>query len=571
MDQRQAWPGNIGDHEEKRRTFRWDQALDVLGFPKDKFNIGWFCTDRICDLGQGDKVALIWDSISGEQKTYTFDEMRRWTNAYAEFYRSLGLKPGDIVATYLERMPEHYFGFIGGLKAGLVMQPMFSAFGEDALEKRVGPAPAKAIITQRKLAFKVRKIRDACPELKHVIIAHPGDWNYQDGEVHFDMECGKPLDTCELFDAKQESPSILHYTSGTTGMPKGALHVHGSLPVQALTAKWVLDLRDDDVYWCTADPGWVTGTSYGMIGPWSLGITQYIQESGFIPDRWYKGLQDNKVSVWYTAPTAIRLLMKEGIPKVKQYNYPKLRHMLSVGEPLNPEGVVWGEKAFGLPFYDNWWQTETGGMQITNVPGMKIKPGSMGKPFPGVTAAVLDDKFNPITEPDTPGLLALKPPWPSMFRTYLHNDEQYQSKFINGWYVTGDQARIDRDGYYWFMGRDDDVINTGGHLVGPFEVESALIEHPAVAESAAIGIPDDDMLEVVKAFVALKPGFEPNRKLELEIMNTIRKKLSPMAMPREIEFMDKMPKTRSGKIMRRLLKAKELGQEIGDTSTLDDD
>ena len=565
-------PGNIGDHDSWRAKFDWNQARSILGFPKDKFNIGWYCSDRICEQGHGDKLALIWENAEGtETRRYTFNDLRVLSNAYAEYLLGLGLKPGDRCGVFLERIPELYIAILGGLKADIIMMPMFSAFQEGALEQRLGPSGAKAVLTQRKLIFRVRKTIDRLPELKHVIVAEPGDLELQPGEVHFDLSVAKPLEHFEAYPVTEETPSMLHYTSGTTGMPKGALHVHGSLAAQALTTLWVLDVRDDDIYWCTADPGWVTGVSYGIIGPWSLGITQVVLECGFIADRWYKAIENYKISMWYSAPTAIRLLMKEGDDKPKEYDLSSLRHLASVGEPLNPEAVIWGEKVYGLPFYDTWWQTETGAIQVTNIPGLPVLPGSMGKPFPGVTATVLTDSFEPIQEPNVDGLLALKPPWPSMFRTYWNNPGAYESKFKNGWYVTGDRARIDENGYYWFMGRDDDVINTGGHLVGPFEIESALLEHPAVAESAAIGKPDQQMMEVVKAFIALKPGVEPTRKLEMEIMNSIRKKLSPLAMPQSIEFVDKLPKTRSGKIMRRLLRAQERGEEIGDISTLEND
>ncbi|MBN1824929.1 MAG: acetate--CoA ligase [Candidatus Eisenbacteria bacterium] len=572
MSDFKALPGNIGDHEERRAGFTWADARKELGFPEGgPYNIGWYCSDRICEMGKGDKVALIWEAVDGTIKKFTYNDLRVYSNAYAKFLTGLGLKPGDRVAVFLERVPELYIGMIGGLKAGLVMQPLFSAFGEEALEKRIMNAETAAILTNRKLTFRTRKVRPRCPSLRHVIISEPGDLELQEGEHAFGLAAAEPVESFDVYPADEETPSLLHYTSGTTGQPKGAVHVHGSLPAQALTTKWVLDLREDDVYWCTADPGWVTGTSYGIIGPWALGATQLVLECGFIIDRWYKAIQDQKVSVWYSAPTAIRLLMKEGEEKVKKYDLSSLRYLASVGEPLNPEAVVWSEKVYGLPFHDTWWQTETGSIQVTNVPGMEIRPGSMGKPFPGVTATVLSHEFQEIEEADQQGLLALRPPWPSMFRTYWRNESAYKSKFKNGWYITGDRARIDADGYFWFMGRDDDVINTGGHLVGPFEIESALLEHPAVAESAAIGKPDPVNMEVVKAFVALKPGHDPNRKLEMDIMNFIRKRLSPLAMPQEIEFRDKLPKTRSGKIMRRMLRAEERGEEIGDTSTLDDD
>ncbi|MFH1680391.1 MAG: acetate--CoA ligase [Candidatus Eisenbacteria bacterium] len=563
-------PSNIADPETRRRSFSWDDARGELGFPEEPHNIGWYCSDRICEKGKGEKTALIWEAVDGTVRRWSFNDLRVYSNAYAEFLTGLGLGPGDRVAIFLERVPELYIGMLGGLKAGLIMQPLFSAFGEEALEKRISNSEASAILTCRKLTFRVRKIRERCRSLRHVIVCDPGDLAMQDGEVEFGLEAAKPVESFATHPVGPETASILHYTSGTTGMPKGALHVHGSLPAQALTSKWVLDIKDEDVYWCTADPGWVTGTSYGILGPWALGATQYVLEAGFIIDRWYKAIQRQKITVWYSAPTAIRMLMKDGEAKAKQYDLSSLRHLCSVGEPLNPEAVVWSERAYGLPFHDTWWQTETGCIQVTNLPGMEIRPGSMGKPFPGVTAAVLAHDFTEIREPNKQGLLALKPPWPSMFRAYWRNESAYESKFKNGWYITGDRARIDEDGYFWFMGRDDDVINTAGHLVGPFEIESALLEHEAVAESAAIGKPDPVNMEVVKAFVALKPGFEPGKKLEMSIMNFIRKRLSPLAMPQEIEFVDKLPKTRSGKIMRRVLKAQELGQDLGDLSTLDD-
>jgi len=355
-------------------------------------------------------------------------------------------------------------------------------------------------------------------------------------------------------------------------MPKGVKHVHYSLISQYLTAKWVLDLRDDDIYWCTADPGWVTGTSYGIIGPFSLGVTQCVLDSGFSAEAWYRFIEKNRVTVWYTAPTAIRSLMKAGDEIIKKFDLSSLRHLASVGEPLNPEAVNWSIRVFGKPFHDTYWQTETGCIVITNFPGMPVKPGSMGRPFPGITATILNpSNHEPYPEPGRIGLIGLKPGWPSMMRTYWNNEEAYKNKFRNGWYLTGDRARMDKDGYIWFVGRDDDVINTGGHLVSPFEVESALLEHPAVAESAVVSKPDPINMEVVKAFVTLKPGFTPSKDLELDIMNFIRKKLSPLAMPQEIEFVDSLPKTRSGKIMRRILHAKEWGEEIGDTSTLENE
>jgi acetyl-CoA synthetase len=405
-----------------------------------------------------------------------------------------------------------------------------------------------------------------------IIVDHIRTRELENREIAFSLEETPPVEKMDVFPTKAESPSVLHYTSGTTGQPKGVKHVHYSLISQYLTTKWVLDLQDHDIYWCTADPGWVTGTSYGIIGPWSLGITQCILDAGFSAQSWYKFIEKHKVSVWYSAPTAIRSLMKAGDEIIKNFDLSSLRHLASVGEPLNSEAVIWSERIFNKPFHDTFWQTETGSIMIANSPGIRVKPGSMGKAFPGITAVVLNQKtFEPISESGIIGLIAFKPGWPAMMRTYWNNDEKYREKFVNGWYISGDKARIDDDGYFWFIGRDDDVINTGGHLISPFEVESALLEHRAVAESAVVAKPDEVHMEVVKAFITLKPGFTPSSDLELEIMNYIRRKLSSIAMPQEIEYMDKLPKTRSGKIMRRLLHAKEWGEDLGDISTLEND
>ncbi|MDZ7331630.1 MAG: acetate--CoA ligase [candidate division KSB1 bacterium] len=565
---------NIGSYEERLKHFDWSIAEQELNYkPGDVINIGWYCSDRICEQGKGAKPALLWENSQGQQQRFSFDDIRRASNTIGAFLRKLGIQVGDRVCLFLDRVPELYLGFLGILKIGAIAQPLFSAFGDESLYIRLENAGTCAILTQRKHLPKVRKIREKLPALKHIIVVdYDGQKPLQEREVAFNLATAQPVDQFEIYPSTAETPSVLHYTSGTTGQPKGVQHVHYSLISQYLTAKWVLDLQDNDIYWCTADPGWVTGTSYGIIGPWSLGITQCVLDAGFSAEAWYQFIEKYKITVWYTAPTAIRSLMKAGDELVKKYDLSSLRHLVSVGEPLNAEAVIWSEKVFGRPFHDSYWQTETGSIMISNYPGMKVKPGSMGRPFPGITATVLDPKtYQPLTSNGHVGLIAFKPGWPAMMRTYWKNEATYQKKFINGWYLSGDRARIDNDGYFWFIGRDDDVINTAGHLVSPFEVESALLEHPAVAESAVVSKPDPINMEVVKAFVTLKPGYQPSSDLELDIMNFIRRKLSPLAMPQEIEFIDSLPKTRSGKIMRRLLKAKEWGEEIGDTSTLEND
>ena len=565
---------NIGSYEEKLKNFSWSVAEKELEYKDgDIINIGWYCSDRICLRGHGEKMALLHEDFSGNEKKYTFNDIRLAGNTIGSFLRNLGIKNEDRVCLFMDRIPELYLSFLGVLKIGAVVQPLLSAVGEESLHVRLENAGTRAIITQRKHLPKVRKIIDRLPSLEFIIVV---DYNkakpLEKNEVAFSLEESEPVEHMEIYPTRAESPSVLHYTSGTTGQPKGVKHVHYSLISQYLTTKWVLDLQDDDIYWCTADPGWVTGTSYGIIGPWSLGITQCVLDSGFSAQAWYKFIEKYRISMWYSAPTAIRSLMKAGDELIKGFDLSCLRHLASVGEPLNSEAVIWSQKVFGKPFLDTFWQTETGSIMITNFPGMKVKPGSMGKPFPGIEAVVLDMKtFEPLKEHGKMGLIAIKPGWPSMMRMYWNNEEKYREKFVNGWYLTGDRSSIDSEGYFWFVGRDDDVINTGGHLVSPFEVESALLEHPAVGESAVVAKPDEVNMEVVKAFVTLKPGFNPDKDLELEIMNFIRKKLSPLAMPQEIEYMEKLPKTRSGKIMRRVLHAQEWGEDIGDISTLEND
>lgn len=553
---------------------QWSVAEKELGYASgDVINIGWYCSDRICNSGKAEKTALCFEDSLGTSRKYSFNELRLASNTIGAFLQNLGIKNEERVCLFMDRIPELYFSFLAVLKIGAVVQPLFSAFGDESLFVRLEDAGTRCIITQSRHLGKVRKIVDKLPSLEFIIIVDQSEEKRTGKkELAFNLEKRPPVAHLEIFPTKAESPSVLHYTSGTTGQPKGVKHVHYSLISQYLTTKSVLDLKEDDVYWCTADPGWVTGTSYGIIGPWSLGVTQCILNAGFSANSWYSFIERNKISVWYTSPTAIRSLMKAGDEITRSFNLSGLRHLASVGEPLNSEAVLWSDRIFGKPFHDTYWQTETGSIMISNIPGMKIKPGSMGKPFLGITGVILDqDSKETIQESGKIGLIAFKPDWPSLMRGYWKNNEKYSEKFVNGWYLSGDKATIDHEGYFWFIGRDDDVINTGGHLVSPFEVESALLEHEAVAESAVVGKPDDVNMEVVKAFISLKPGFNPVPDLELEIMNFVRKKLSPIAMPQEIEFVGNLPKTRSGKIMRRLLRAREWGEDTGDVSSLEND
>jgi acetyl-CoA synthetase len=447
-----------------------------------------------------------------------------------------------------------------------MVSPLFSAFGPEPLKTRINLGRGKVLVTTSPLfERKVKKVLGEMPTLQHVLQVDTDDFK-------------RTLDSsAEEFPVERmatEDPSFLHFTSGTTGMPKGAVHVHGAIVGHYATGKVALDLHPDDVFWCTADPGWVTGTSYGIVAPLAHGVTSIVDEAEFDAERWYRILEAERVTVWYTAPTAIRMLMKAGVELPKRHRFHQLRFIASVGEPLNPEAVWWGAEVLGLPIHDNWWQTETGGIMVANTPAMDIKPGSMGKPLPGIEAAIVEHEEEPerivlIDRPDVEGELALRAGWPSMFRGYLGQEERYRKCFLDGWYLTGDLAKRDADGYYWFVGRADDVIKSAGHLIGPYEVESALMEHPAVAEAGVIGKPDPVVGAIVKAFVSLRTGFRESEALKSEILAHGRKRLGAAVAPKEIEFYTTLPRTRSGKIMRRLLRARELGLPEGDTSTLE--
>ncbi|MDY0106329.1 MAG: acetate--CoA ligase [Giesbergeria sp.] len=556
--------------------FSWSDAVHQLdGLPAGAgLNIAHEAVDRHLLHGHGDHTALRWLGKSGERRELSYADLARATNQFANALENQGVVAGERVFVLMGRLPELYVAVLGALKARCVVTPLFSAFGPEPIATRAEMGDARVLVTTPELyKRKVQGLRDRLPGLRHVIVV--GDTPEGEAGVHrWDDLLSAALPQYTIGPTDPESMALLHFTSGTTGRPKGAVHVHAAVLAHLVTGRYALDLHADDVFWCTADPGWVTGTSYGIIAPLACGVTMVVVEAEFDAQTWYGVLERERITVWYTAPTAIRMMMKLGADAVKGYDLSQLRFMASVGEPLNPEAVVWGLEAFGRPFHDNWWQTETGGIMVANYAAMDIKPGSMGKPLPGITAAIVQREGTGvcvIDTPDTDGELALRVPWPSMMRGYLHEDERYRKCFADGWYLTGDLARRDADGYYWFVGRADDVIKSSGHLIGPFEVESALLEHPAVAEAGVIGIPDAMAGEVVKAFVALKPGFTAGEALQRELLGHARKRLGAAVAPKAIEFRANLPKTRSGKIMRRLLKARELGLPEGDLSTLESD
>ncbi|WP_404800791.1 acetate--CoA ligase [Guptibacillus algicola] len=558
---------NLQDYEATYENFEWKEAEKAFSWNETgNVNMAYEAIDKHAESERKNKVALYFSDPKRDEK-YTYSEMKSLSNKAGNVLRKINVEKGDRVFIFMPRSPELYFILLGTLKLGAIAGPLFEAFMEGAVRDRLEDSEAKVLVTTPELLDRVPV--EELPHLESIVLVGDNvkeEGPYIDFYNHFES-ADKNL-KIEWVD--REDGMILHYTSGSTGKPKGVLHVHNAMIQHYQTAQWVLDLKEDDVYWCTADPGWVTGTSYGIFAPWLAGTSNVIRGGRFSPEDWYSTIEKYGVTVWYSAPTAFRMLMGAGDEIIKNYDLSSLRHVLSVGEPLNPEVIRWGNKVLDQRIHDNWWMTETGAQLISNYPSMKIKPGSMGKPIPGVHAAIVDDQGNELP-PNRMGNLAIKKGWPSMMRAIWNRQEKYESYFMKGdWYVSGDSAYKDEDGYYWFQGRVDDVIMTSGERVGPFEVESKLVEHSAVAEAGVIGKPDPVRGEIIKAFIALRSGYEPTDELMEEIRNHVKKGLAAHAAPREIEFRDKLPKTRSGKIMRRVLKAWELDLPTGDLSTMEE-
>ncbi|MFO1486514.1 MAG: acetate--CoA ligase [Verrucomicrobiaceae bacterium] len=568
-------PPHLVDYDQTRKTHSWEAIRSELqGLSGGGFNLAHEAVDRHANGPCANHLALRWLGKYGSVRDLSYVDLSRGSARFANVLRTLGVEKGERVFALMGRVPELYLAALGTLKNVNVFCPLFSQFGPEPVWQRLSRGDAKVLVTTRSLyEKKVAALRERLPALQHILLAD-AETDVDASVLSLPRLMAESSDRFEIPPTSPEDMALLHFTSGTTGMPKGAVHVHQAALTHFATGRYVLDLHPEDVFWCTADPGWVTGTSYGIFAPFLHGVTNLVDEADFDAERWYRILQDQKVTVWYTAPTAIRRLMRmPGEPRT-QYDLSSLRLIHSVGEPLNPEAVVWGQRALGLPIHDNWWQTETGGIMIANYASMDIRPGSMGKPLPGIDAAIVhrsEGKVEVVSQPDIEGELALKPGWPSMFRGYLHDEARYAKCFVDGWYLSGDLAKRDADGYFWFVGRADDIIKTSGHMVGPFEVESAFMEHPAVAEAGVIGKPDPLIGELVKAFVVLKPGHAAGDELHQELLGFARKRLGPAVAPKEITFVDSLPKTRSGKIMRRLLKARELGLPEGDLSTLEKD
>lgn len=583
---------NMTDYVTERARFSWDEARRSLdGLPGGQgLNIAHETVDRHASGGRRSHVALRCLPRHGARTEVSYGELARRSSQFANALDGLGVTRADRVFVLIPRTSWLYVSVIGALKHRCVVSPLFAAFGPEPIRERLALGGARVLVTTPDLyRQRVAPIRRLLPELRHVLVATSelaaGPLRETATAIPGTLDMALLLegasDTYVIGHTDPEDLALIHFTSGTSGPPKGALHVHDAIVSHDATARIALDLRPDDVYWCTADPGWVTGTSYGIVAPLAQGVTSVVDEGGFDAERWYGVLESEGVTVWYTSPTALRMLMAAGSEMARGHDLSRLRFVATVGEPLGPEVVVWSEDTLGVPAHDTWWQTETGAIMVANYACMDIRPGSMGRPFPGVVATVLarDDQGNVLLNADGTaveaeagfdGELAMRPSWPSMFRGYLGDDERYRACFSKGWYLTGDLARRDADGYFWFVGRSDDVIKSAGHLIGPFEVESVLMEHPAVAEAGVIGIPDPMAGEIVKAFVSLEPGYEAGDDLRLELLGFARKRLGPTMAPREIAFDQQLPHTASGKVMRRLLRSREPGLARGGTATTEE-
>ncbi|WP_215225001.1 acetate--CoA ligase [Echinicola shivajiensis] len=565
---------NLKDYIEKYNSFDWEDESQCFGklSPDIGLNIANEAVDRHADSPLRDAISIRVIRKDHTRQDLTYASLKVETSKFANVLENVDVKKGETVCSLLGRVQELYITALGTLKRGAIFCPLFSVFGPEPIFQRLSKGEASLLVTTKSFyEKKVEKLIDRLPHLRYILLIDLEE-DLSEKVLSFDRWMKRASSSFSIPFTSPEDPALLHFTSGTTGMPKGALHVHKAVYTHYLTGRLVLDFHKSDVFWCTADPGWVTGTSYGIISPLVNGVTSIVDEQEFDAMRWYQILEQEKVNIWYTAPTAIRRLMRTEMDPKKEFDLSNLRLVLSVGEPLHAAEVVWAQQAFGVPVLDNWWQTETGGIMIANYRSMEVRPGSMGKPLPGIEAAVAEidgDNIELIMGPEAQGHLVLKKGFPSMFRDYLHEHERYNKCFIGDWYITGDLAKIDKDGYFWFVARADDIIKTSGHMVGPFEVESCLMMHPSVAEAAVIGKPEASIGEMVKAFVILKDGVKENSETKLDIIGFARKELGPAVAPKEIAFVQQLPKTRSGKILRRLLKAREMGLPEGDLSTLE--
>jgi acetyl-CoA synthetase len=577
---------------------KWDRVLEweepfAKWFVGGHLNLSYNCLDRHLSGWRKNKAAIIWEGEPGDTRTLTYQQLHREVCKFANVLKSLGVGKGDRVAIYMPMIPELPVAMLACARIGAAHTIVFGGFSSEALKDRINDAEAKAVITadggfRRGAVVQLKPLVDealeSCPSVEAVVVVErcKNEIQMRAGRDHWYHELmSESSDRCEAEALDSESMLYILYTSGTTGKPKGIVHTTGGYAVQTyITTKWVFDIRDDDTYWCTADIGWVTGHSYIVYGPLQNGASVVMYEGApNTPDfgRFWSIIEKHKVNILYTAPTAIRTFIKWGEQWPAKYDLSSLRLLGSVGEPINPEAWMWYHRVIGkerCPVVDTWWQTETGGILIAPVPGaVATKPGSATLPFPGIVPDV-QTRDGASVGPDQGGYLVITKPWPSMLRTLYKDPDRYVKQYwsdIKGCYFTGDGARRDQDGYFWLMGRVDDVINVSGHRLGTMEIESALVSHPAVAEAAVVGRPDDLKGQAVAAFVTLESGNKASPTLKEELRKHVAKEIGAMAKPDDIRFTDALPKTRSGKIMRRLLRDLASGsQTVGDTTTLED-
>ncbi|WCC80660.1 acetate--CoA ligase [Cutibacterium equinum] len=578
----------------------WDKVLDRSDAPFFKWftgartNIVTNAVDRHLNTARRNKLALIWvGEDTSKVRTFSYFSLAREVEQMANILLSMGVRKGDVVTIYLPRIPELFFAMLACAKIGAVHSVVFAGYSSEALNQRIDGSESKVVITVdgswiNGKVFPMKQIVDDAvkfsPTVENVIVVRntESEVTMDPTRDHWYHElCKLPIakGRCETVQVDAEDPLFILYTSGSTGKPKGVVHTHGGYQVHlSATMKYCMDIHEEDRWWCTADPGWITGTSYVIYAPLLRGATTFMAEGSPVfpyPDVWWQLIEHYGINSMFTAPTAIRTLMRFGDAWVRKHDLSSLRILFSAGEPLNPEAWQWFHDVVGngkCAVIDTWFQTETGAMQLTSLPTMPKKPGSAGKPIPGQEVAVVDEDGKEVP-PGTDGFLVLKNPWPSMLRTLYKEPERYVDTYWSkypGVYLTGDSARIDEDGYVWIIGRTDDVIKVSGHRIGTAEVETAVGSHPAVAECAAIGLPHEVKGNAIHMVVVLHTGYEPSKDLIADIRAHVAETLSPIAKPDTIDFVEKLPKTRSGKIMRRVLKARALGEDEGDLSTLDD-
>ncbi len=575
-----------------KRTLDWKPPF-ARWFVGGKLNVSVNCLDRHLDGPRRNKAAIIWEGEPGETRTLTYQQLHGEVCRFANVLKGLGVRSGDRVAIYMPMVPEAAVAMLACARIGAAHSVIFAGFSSDALRDRINDAQAKAVVTadglyRRGSVLKLKEAVDAavesCPSVRSVVVLRRTgtevSWR-QGRDLWWHEAMAAAAAQCPPAALDSEHPLFILYTSGSTGKPKGVLHTMGGYLTQvALTTKWIFDLKDEDVFWCTADVGWVTGHSYVVYGPLANGATTLMYEGGPLhpaPDRFWSMVARHRVSVFYTAPTAIRTFMRLGDEWPAKHDLSSLRLLGSVGEPINPEAWLWYHDNIGggrCPIVDTWWQTETGAVMISPLPGAtSAKPGSATLPLPGIEADVVDRQGRPVP-PGHGGYLVVKKPWPSMLRTIYGDPKRYEQQYfsqIPGIYFTGDGARRDKDGYFWILGRIDDVLNVSGHRLSTMEIESALVSHPAVAESAVVGRPDEIHGQAVTAFVTLKGGRAPSPALAEELREHVGKTIGAIAKPKDIRFTEGLPKTRSGKIMRRLLREIAAGQGVkGDVTTLED-